>query len=296
MVPKHIKKAVDLVTTPEAIQRGFLEQAVAKGRAAVPHITRAREFREALSKVENVETLSEKLVGFKSELAAAAGLSIKGASHISKKELEKIVKESLRVASAEKDFRQELVDRFLLTKGDTLGGSMRNWIGSSAGERLVSYLVAALKKKKITPTVTKTKKNKVQSLQWGTRYLQFDHKPKFLGKNIDAILVDTSGLNSVSKELFNDSKRYVAAGELKGGIDPAGADEHWKTANSALERIRIKFLKQKKQPALFFVGAAIELAMAVEIFEQLEKGALTHAANLNSEKQLIDLADWLTGL
>ena len=30
-------------------------------------------------------------------------------------------------------------------------------------------------------------------------------------------------------------------GELKGGIDPAGADEHWKTGNSALVRIRKAF-------------------------------------------------------
>ena len=29
-------------------------------------------------------------------------------------------------------------------------------------------------------------------------------------------------------------KHYLACGELKGGIDPAGADEHWKTAGKAL--------------------------------------------------------------
>lgn len=296
MNPKHIKQATDLVTTHDAIRKGFLQQAVAKSKAAVPYIARARAFREALSKVESVDTLSEDLPDFKDELAAAAGLSIKGASHLSKGELEKVVTESLRVASAEKDFRQELVDRYLLTKGDTLGGSMRNWIGSSAGERLVTYLVAALKRKKITPVVTKSKKNKVQSLQWDTRFLKFDHKPKILGKNIDAILIDTSGLKTVTGESFNEPVRYIAAGELKGGIDPAGADEHWKTANSALDRIRIKFAKEKKKPVLFFVGAAIESSMAGEIFEQLEKGTLTHAANLNSEEQLKDLADWLINL
>jgi len=30
-------------------------------------------------------------------------------------------------------------------------------------------------------------------------------------------------------------------GELKGGIDPAGADEHWKTANKALDKMRKPF-------------------------------------------------------
>jgi type II restriction enzyme len=295
-VPKHIKKAANLVTTHEATRRGFLEQAVVKGKAAVPHIKRARQFREALVNIKNISTISKELVEFKAEFAAAAGLSVKGAKHLSKEELEKVVRESLKAASAEKDFRQELVDRYLLTKGDALGGAMRNWIGSSAGERLVAYLVAALRKKKITPTITKSKKNKVQSLQWKKRFLRFDYKPTLIGKNIDAILINTAGLSVVTKEAFNEPARYIAAGELKGGIDPAGADEHWKTANSALERIRTKFSKQKRRPSLFFIGAAIESSMAEEIFEHLKNGTLTHAANLTSEKQLKDLADWLTSL
>jgi type II restriction enzyme len=296
MKPKNIKKAVDLVTSHEAIRKGFLDQAVAKGKAAVPYIARARAFRKALAKVKSVDTLSEDLHDFKEEIAACAGLSIKGASHLSLEELERVVKVSLKAASAEDDFRQELVDRYLLTKGDTLGGSMRNWIGASAGEKLVGALVAALKKRKITPILAKTKRGKVRSLQWGTRYLLFDHKPKLLGKNIDAILIRTSGLRTITKDAFNDPVRYIAAGELKGGIDPAGADEHWKTANSALDRIRTRFAKEKTQPALFFVAAAIETAMSKEIFEQLKTGALTHAANLNSDKQLQDLASWLVGL
>ncbi len=296
MTPKQIKKPGDLVTPHKAIRAGFLQQAVAKGKAAIPYISRARQFREALSKVKSVDSLSEDLPGFKAEIAAAAGFSVKGANHLSDEELEKVVKESLKAASAEIDFRQELVDRYLLTKGDALGGSMRNWIGSSAGERLVAHLLSALKKKKIKPIITKSAKDKVQSIQWDTRFLILDHKPKLLGKNIDAILINTSGLKEATKEAFNDPTRYIAAGELKGGIDPAGADEHWKTANSALDRIRTSFNKEKNRPALFFVGAAIESAMAIEIFEQLKSGHLAHAANLTSEKQMEDLADWLTSL
>lgn len=296
MKPKHIKTSNDLVTSHEAIRAGFLQQAVAKGKAAVPYIARARQFREALKKIKSVDSLSEELPEFKEEISAAAGFSVKGTNHLTSDELEKVVKESLKAASAEEDFRQELVDRYLLTKGDTLGGSMRNWIGSSAGERLVAQLMDALKKKKITPVVTKSKKDKVQSLQWKNRFLILDHKPKLLGKNIDAILIDTKGLEEVTKDAFNDADRYIAAGELKGGIDPAGADEHWKTANSALDRIRSSFSNEKNKPALFFVGAAIESAMAVEIFDQLNSGLLTHAANLTNDKQLEDLAGWLTSL
>ncbi|HAJ78349.1 MAG TPA: hypothetical protein DCO75_01135, partial [Fibrobacteres bacterium] len=34
--------------------------------------------------------------------------------------------------------------------------------------------------------------------------------------------------------------------ELKGGIDPAGADEHWKTAKTAIDRIVSAFKKRKQ--------------------------------------------------
>jgi type II restriction enzyme len=85
-------------------------------------------------------------------------------------------------------------------------------------------------------------------------------------------------------------------GELKGGIDPAGADEHWKTANSALNRIRTSFDKKKLKPQTFFVGAAIENAMAVEIFKLLKSGTMSNAANLTSDKQLTSVCDWIINL
>ena len=90
--------------------------------------------------------------------------------------------------------------------------------------------------------------------------------------------------------------KYIALGELKGGIDPAGADEHWKTANSALERIRKAFLKENCSPKTFFIGAAIEKAMAQEIYQQLEKQTLTNSANLTNENQVVSLCNWLLNI
>ncbi len=91
-------------------------------------------------------------------------------------------------------------------------------------------------------------------------------------------------------------EKYIALGELKGGIDPAGADEHWKTANSALGRIKAGFRKKKLKPRTFFVGAAIEKAMAQEIFKQLRNGVLSNAANLTSDEQLVSICKWLLQL
>jgi hypothetical protein len=83
---------------------------------------------------------------------------------------------------------------------------------------------------------------------------------------------------------------------LKGRIDPAGADEHWKTANTALDRIRKAFSRSKMKPKTFFIGAAIENAMAKEIFSQLKRKTLTNAANLTNEKQVFSLCRWLVSV
>ncbi|MDH6100422.1 type II restriction endonuclease [Anabaenopsis sp. FSS-46] len=89
----------------------------------------------------------------------------------------------------------------------------------------------------------------------------------------------------------------IALGELKGGIDPAGADEHWKTAQAALNRIRQSFADAGHLlPLTFFVGAAIERRMATEIWKQLESQTLSNAANLNEENQVASISRWLCSL
>ena len=122
----------------------------------------------------------------------------------------------------------------------------------------------------------------------------FDKKPKFINKNIDAILLDTSVTIPAGTTHLEQPSSFVACGELKGGIDPGGADEHWKTASSAFQRIRDFFTTNP--PHLFFVAAAIEASMAGEIFSQLQTGRLEYAANLTAPQQLTDLADWLISL
>ena len=91
-------------------------------------------------------------------------------------------------------------------------------------------------------------------------------------------------------------ERFIAFGELKGGIDPAGADEHWKTAQTALTRIKTAFANENLSPNLFFIGAVIVDSMAQEIWNQLEEGTLKNAANLTNPDQVASLANWLVDL
>ena len=95
---------------------------------------------------------------------------------------------------------------------------------------------------------------------------------------------------------YKSPDAYVALSELKGGIDPAGADEHWKTARTALSRIRDAFAEFKLTPHTFFIGAAIEAKMATEIWEMLENGTLENAANLTDDDQIASVARWLCSL
>lgn len=131
------------------------------------------------------------------------------------------------------------------------------------------------------------------------RILLLNANVPIVGKNVDLCLLNGTKDNLIlkGKEIKNsihkDNSKYLSLGELKGGIDPAGADEHWKTANSALNRIKQSFAKISMKPSIFFIGAAIEQSMAEEIFKQLTNNELTNAANLHKEEQLIDLCKWL---
>jgi type II restriction enzyme len=100
----------------------------------------------------------------------------------------------------------------------------------------------------------------------------------------------------LTRERIKTPSAYIALGELKGGIDPAGADEHWKTARTALNRIHEAFAKRKLKPHTFFIGAAIEAKMATEIWEMLKRSNLENAANLTDEDQIASVTSWLCSL
>jgi len=291
----HVTKSSDLVTSPEDTQKGFLVQALRKTQEASPYVQEAKRFWERLAEAKSIDALAA-MPSTQDHLIAAAGFSEKAKNYFSTEELQAAVGDVLRriAADAGENWRVELLYRFLLTRGDTLGGMMRNIVGSIAQEVFVESLIGSLKSDRVTPHVCKHKTGKVKTIQWTDRRLLFDRKPKLIGKNVDVILMDTASFDDDQAALLAVKDRYLACGELKGGIDPAGADEHWKTATSALGRIRRKLAP--RCPPLFFVGAAIEISMAREIVSQLRSGKLSHAANLSSPAQLTDLTDWLVAI
>jgi Restriction endonuclease BsobI len=143
---------------------------------------------------------------------------------------------------------------------------------------------------------------RIKSLYWikgnKNRLLIMNINVPLVKKNVDlSILGGTiEDLKTGKESIINNPEKYIALGELKGGIDPAGADEHWKTANSALNRIRTSFEKKKLNPNTFFIGAAIENSMANEIFKHLKSATINNAANLTNDKQLTSICEWIVNL
>lgn len=295
MLTKYIKKPEDIQTKHEDIKKGFLMQALLKTENASPYIKRAKEFYRALKKARNISEIMG-LKDYLNELISACGFSDKAKAQLSDEELNKAIEKVLIkiFGKYKRDFREEILYRYLLTKGDALGGSLRNIAGSVASIKLIDSILRALKDNAKKVKITKSKPGKIRMLSWSKKIILFDSTPNIIGKNIDVIMLRRENPKQDISQLLEDPKSYIACGELKGGIDPAGADEHWKTANSALGRIRTAL--GRNCPPLFFIAAAIEAAMAQEIFNQLKDERLTYAANLNHDEQLLDLVEWLIEL
>jgi type II restriction enzyme len=317
---RHITSPQDLETTHAAKRAGFLEIALRKNKEALPYIDEAK----ALKAIAAAHSTPQEMMldlRTKGPLAEAAGISTKANAHLNQADIDVIVREFVTnfLDVAGDDFVDELVYRFLLSKGDALGGRMRNIVGAMAGEKLTRFLAANLRNFGYEHQFRLSKDadwidssdfaqemtGLVKAIRWkqqsgSLRELIYNMTVPIVEKNIDISLFrgQTTGLIStpLKKAFFSDPANYLALGELKGGIDPAGADEHWKTGNSALGRIRSAFQAKNNPVHTFFVAAAIEVSMAREIFAQCSSGQLECAANLTNEEQLSELCAWLIAL
>lgn len=353
-MPQSIKSAEELVTPPDKICAGFIAQAKSKADKAQPYVDDAFEFWGVLQDLKDAEAVAElyTVPKYRKALLAAAGYSDKALNNLSKNMSEDDLTEALRAFFAERcnspQFRLEIFARYLLTRGDTLGGSMRNFVGAEGKEKFKNALIAALDKSNLKYTL-KEYDGRIRGIEWFTgriiqhdkdgkpldtslperRLMVFDTTPRQLGlseessdeegeaksdnekkNNVDLILLDSThypiklwrGKESKTqftlrkKMLFKDARNFLAVGELKSGIDPGGADEHFKTAGSAMVRLRNRFIPFGVQVRTFLVVAAVARAMAVEIFASLQSGELIHAANFTNEEQVNDLTSWLTSL
>lgn len=311
---QHLKSAEDLVTSYEAIRAGFVALALEKNRRATPFVAQARALKaSALHARMPIDLLN--IPDIQPALLAAAGVSDKATNHLLPQDkteaIHGLIKNFLEPAG--ENFVEELVFRFLLTRGDTLGGSMRNIGGIMAQRKLTRAIISTLTVAGKSYQWLHSINNKwaempdddadlelyLRGLSWrkGTqnRTLIYNLTVPQVKNNVDFSLLNCNP-QELSPLVYRSHNVYIAFGELKGGIDPAGADEHWKTARTALNRIRKAFSRFRFRPHTFFIGAAIEKKMANEIWNDLEDGTLENAANLTNDDQIASLARWLCNL
>ncbi len=311
---QHLKSSKSLETTYETVRAGFVALALEKNRRATPFVAQARALKAAASKAKLPADLL-KFPDIQTALVTAAGVSDKAANHLQDPDKREAVDGLIRnfLEPAGVSFVEELVFRFLLTRGDTLGGSMRNIGGFMAQKKLTRAIIAYLKLagyqcqwlRSGTNTWAELPKDdadvelSLRGLCWdtgkGPRTLLYNITVPFFRNNVDLLLFDCSAVD-LTREVIETPSAYIALGELKGGIDPAGADEHWKTARTALNRIREAFSERELKPHTFFIGAAIATKMGKEIWEMLKRGRLENAANLTDEDQLTSVSKWLCTL
>ena len=311
---RHLSTSADLITSPEEIRAGFVALALEKSRQATPFIEQARAFKVSAMRAKHPNELLE-IEGIRTALLTASGFSGKAAKYTDEigktTAIQNFIEKFLEPTGT--NFVEELVYRFLLTRGDSLGGSMRNIAGKLAERRLTRAPISALTLTETTYQWLNTASNtwisgesddadielSLKALSWQkdreTRTLIYNRTIPIVRKNIDICLLDCTP-DEAKAATYKIPDRFIAFGELKGGIDPAGADEHWKTAQTALTRIKDAFANADLSPDLFFIGAVIVDNMAQEIWNQLEKETLKNAANLTNPDQVASLANWLVDL
>lgn len=313
-----IKVADDLITSRQDTRAGFISMALEKNSLAIPYIEEARVLKVLANRCTVPKDLLS-VVEIRNSLVAASGLSTKSLAYMNETDINVaisgLIEEFLEPAGVA--FVDELVYRYLLIKGDALGGQARNLAGALGERKLLRCLLSVLailgvnykwldkedKKWKSPPITELTLERRIKAISWTAnnraRTIALNINVPLVNKNVDLCLLEGKGeelhlSGTFSKSsIHKDISKYISLGELKGGIDPAGADEHWKTANTALSRIRNSFKSTDLDISTFFVGAAIENSMAQEIFDQLTTNTLTNAANLHNEEQLVELCMWL---
>ena len=309
---RHLESAQNLITPYEAVRAGFVALALERSRRSTPAVEEARALMATAKQTKSPAALL-KIAEIQPALLTAAGVSDKAAGHMGPEDRAEAIRGLLKnyLEPAGAAFAEELTYRFLLTRGDTLGGSMRNLGGVIAQRKFTRAIISTLSLAGLgydwlhseTRCWTTGRRdqagveNHVRALSWNKtkpRTMIYNYKVPLVGTNVDFSLLDCDqeGL----AETLTTPTRYIALGELKGGIDPAGADEHWKTAGSALKRISDAFTRKRLSPGIAFIGAAIEKRMADEIWHQLETGVLANAANLTDADQVTSLCRWLCSL
>ena len=270
------------LTLKTDVQQGILAQAALKKQLAEKYLTSRTDLQPLLDNTTFpfTQTISNAQFDF---FTAATGLSKKSCEHFHRHEVIEMLNALVSVEQLVCPMQQQaLIDRYLMTKGERVGGELRNVSGQIGEDKVIAAIFDAHPHL----CITHSKTGKVQSMSHQQFSIHFNRKPKLIGKSVDIIVLH----HPKSAPNLEDPQQYYHVGEIKSGIDPAGADEHWKTACTALSRIRDVFSQYAQRPTLGFLGASISQTMLSEMQDQLSLKTLHSISNLNRPAQI---AQWV---
>jgi len=132
-----IHSAKDLVTSREKTRAGFIALAFEKNYLSVPYITEAKALKALVNQVKEPKDLLN-VRDLRVGLLTASGLSDKSLNYLTEEDktvaIKGLIKEFLEPAG--ENFIDELVYRYLLIKGDALGGKARNLAGTLGRKKI----------------------------------------------------------------------------------------------------------------------------------------------------------------
>ncbi|MBX3049933.1 MAG: hypothetical protein KF753_00590 [Caldilineaceae bacterium] len=197
--------------------------------------------------------------------------------------------------------------------GDSLGGMSRNEVGRTAMMRLLNPLVRFLHRQELLDSISFSFKGALDSDEsddnaTGRQNVKLTREVDIEGllsefecnrvkyhelvlSNGSRLLVDRQlkwadklgGTHKIGPDLYSATQiqDFAWAAEVKGGADPAGSDEHWKTATQALNRIlNASQITGRPKPALSFIATIFVDRVAREAQNWIDAGKLTTAYNL----------------
>lgn len=141
----HLQSAQDLVTPYEEVRAGFIKLALEKNRQATPFIDEAKTLKALASQITKPADLLM-IDELRPAILTAAGISDKARKYLTNADQFEAIKGLVDnfLEPAGRNFVDELVFRFLLTRGDTLGGRMRNLAGILAEYKVTRKILSTL--------------------------------------------------------------------------------------------------------------------------------------------------------
>ena len=199
--------------------------------------------------------------------------------------------------------------------GDSFGGSWRNEVGRLAYVEVITPLALYLARRGYLASIIYTLKGPIvqgsatervnprqvhelavtESLNLEAELIRLEeqrlvyrelrlHNGNRLLLNRQITWWDTEGKSyRIGPDLFSSGRNeeMLWGGELKGGADPAGSDEHWKTATRTFERILLACERTNRpKPPLSFIATILVERVAREAAEWIEQGKLESVYNL----------------